>query len=98
MSTTQAVVPAAAPGSGSVRTVLHLLAAEWTKLRSVRSTVWSLALLVVAVPGFTALFAWVTNDEWNRSTASDHTRILSNPVGAILSSGLYFGQLAVCIL
>ena len=36
----------------------NLLASEWTKIRSVRSTVWSLILLIVLTIGFTALFTW----------------------------------------
>ncbi|MGN6175194.1 MAG: hypothetical protein ACTHPS_19930 [Streptosporangiaceae bacterium] len=34
----------------------NLLASEWTKIRSVRSTVWSLILLIVLTIGYTALY------------------------------------------
>jgi ABC-2 type transport system permease protein len=36
------------------------LHAEWTKLRTVRSTIWSLVLLVVLTLGFTGLTTGVT--------------------------------------
>ena len=34
-----------------------LLAAEWTKIRSVRSTLWTLLVFVVVAIGFSALIA-----------------------------------------
>jgi ABC-2 type transport system permease protein len=33
----------------------RLLTSEWTKIRSVRSTIWALLLLVVLTLGFTTL-------------------------------------------
>ena len=38
----------------------HLMLAEWTKIRSVRSTAWTLVLFVVITIGLTALFSWVS--------------------------------------
>ncbi len=34
---------------------------EWTKFRSVRSTIWALIILVVLDLGFTLLFTWLTS-------------------------------------
>jgi len=76
----------------------QLLLAEWTKLRSVRSTVWSLLLLVVLTLGFTALFTWLTVSQSSRSGASEQSRLLADPVATILASGLQLSQLAVCVL
>jgi hypothetical protein len=45
----------------------NLLASEWTKIRSVRSTVWSLILLVVVTLGFTALFTWLSVYNWDKT-------------------------------
>ena len=42
-----------------------LLASEWTKIRSVRSTVWTLVMFVVVTLGLTALFTWLTVANWN---------------------------------
>ena len=39
--------------------------AEWTKIRSVRSTVWTLVIFVVVCVGFTALITWLTESHWN---------------------------------
>jgi hypothetical protein len=37
----------------------QVMLAEWTKIRSVRSTIWALILLIVLDLSFTALFAWL---------------------------------------
>jgi ABC-2 type transport system permease protein len=76
----------------------RLLLAEWTKLRSVRSTVWSLLLLAVLTLGFTGLFTWLTVSQWNRTDASQQRRIVEDPVSTILGAGFQLSQLAVCVL
>ncbi|HEY5051390.1 MAG TPA: hypothetical protein VII50_10850, partial [Acidothermaceae bacterium] len=58
MTTTTVSSPAIHTASTGVRTV-RLLRSEWTKLVTVRSTLWSLLLLVILTPGLTALFAWL---------------------------------------
>jgi ABC-type transport system involved in multi-copper enzyme maturation permease subunit len=77
----------------------HLLAAEWTKIRSVRSTVWTVILFVVITIGLTSLFTWLTASNWTgpHAGARDAT-ILNDPVGFILGSGLGLGQLTLCVL
>jgi ABC-2 type transport system permease protein len=76
----------------------HVLLAEWTKIRSVRSTVWSLALLIASTLGFTALFTWLTVLQWEKSDPSQRAQIVADPVSTILGSGLEFGQLTICVL
>lgn len=76
----------------------RLLLAEWTKLRTVRSTVWSFAILVVLVIGFTALVSALTISNWDSATADNRAQFTLNPVPQILGSGLFFGQLAICVL
>jgi ABC-type transport system involved in multi-copper enzyme maturation permease subunit len=76
----------------------RLLRAEWTKLRSVRSTVWTLLLLVVLTMGFTALFTWLTVSQWAKASGSEHRQILADPVGTILGAGFQLSQLTVCVL
>jgi ABC-2 type transport system permease protein len=76
----------------------RLLLAEWTKLRTVRSTVWSFVALVVVVVGFTILFTWLTVDQWSSIQASDRAQIQLDPVSNILGVPLGLGQLAVCVL
>jgi ABC-2 type transport system permease protein len=95
--------PAPAPGveAAGVQASAHfggLLRSEWTKLRSVRSTMWSLLLLVVLTLGFAALFTWLTVSQWSKSDASQQQQVISDPVGTILGAGFQLSQLTICVL
>ena len=76
-----------------------LLLAEWTKIRSVRSTPWTLIIFVVVSLGLTGLLTWLTLQSLNngRNGARD-SGILTDPVNVILGTGLGLGQLAICVL
>jgi len=89
----------ASPPASRLADFGHLLQSEWTKIRTVRSTVWSLLALVVVSVGFTALFAALTAANWNgpRAAARDAT-ILADPVSSVLGTGIGLGQLAICVL
>jgi ABC-2 type transport system permease protein len=76
----------------------HLLLAEWTKIRSVRSTVWSLLLLVVLDLGFTALFTALTVGQWDKSDADQRAAVIADPTSQILGGGFFLSQLTVCVL
>jgi ABC-2 type transport system permease protein len=75
----------------------HLLLSEWTKIRSVRSTVWSLILFVVVTIGFTVLITSLTAASWNKSGGASSS-IVADPAGFILDSGIFLGQLTICVL
>lgn len=91
---TATTVPAAArrPGFG------RLLVAEWTKIRSVRSTVWSLIVLVLLNIGFTSLFTSITVAQWDKMGPADRAQLAADPTNQILGSGMFLGQLAICVL
>jgi ABC-type transport system involved in multi-copper enzyme maturation permease subunit len=73
--------------------------AEWTKVRSVRSTVWTLVIFVVVCIGLTALITWLTASHWTGPhAASRDASALSDPVGFILGTGVGLGQLAIAVL
>jgi ABC-2 type transport system permease protein len=75
-----------------------LLASEWTKIRSVRSTFWTMILFVVLTVGLTAgLTALVVHANGPNAPARD-TRIIGDPVGFILGAGIGLGQLTICVL
>lgn len=76
----------------------RLLHAEWTKLRTVRSTMWSLLLLVVLVPGLTFLLTWLTISQWSKADAASRAQIIADPTGTILGAGFQLGQLTICVL
>ena len=100
MTTTAAAparVPAAAAREGNP--AANLLRAEYTKIRSVRSTVWTLILFVVITVGLTALLSWLTVANWTGPHAAGRdARVALDPVGFILGAGLNLGQLTICVL
>lgn len=77
----------------------RLLLTEWTKIRSVRSTLWTLIIFVVVSLGLTGLLTWLTirtlNSGRSGARAAD---IAGDPVAFILGTGLGLGQLAICVL
>lgn len=103
MSSASPPVPAIRPGdmpmSGSpVTGFSRLLLAEWTKIRSVRSTVWSLIIFVVVTLGFTALLTWLISANWSQARPEQRVATVTDPVATILGTGLGFGQLAIAVL
>ena len=76
----------------------HLVQAELTKIRSVRSTVWSFILLVILTLGFTVLITALTVANWDQQDATTRAQITANPVSSILGAGLEFGQLTILVL
>ncbi|MDJ0341511.1 ABC transporter permease [Streptomyces sp. H10-C2] len=71
-----------------------VLQSEWTKIKTVRSTVWTLiaALLVTLV--ISGLFALITNSQWDTLSAQD--RATFDPTN-LSFSGLWLGQLALIV-
>jgi ABC-2 type transport system permease protein len=93
------LTPPAADGAGIGHAHFgRLLLAEWTKLRSVRSTYWSLVALIVIFPLFCWLFTYLTVANWSQVSASGRANVLVDPVGSILGPGLHIGQLAIAVL
>ncbi|MGD0875567.1 MAG: ABC transporter permease subunit [Acidimicrobiales bacterium] len=72
-----------------------LLASEWTKLRSLRSTMWTLGLTVVLGIGISALATAETRAHW--SSMSLGSRLSFDPTSTSLI-GVFFGQLTIGVL
>jgi ABC-2 type transport system permease protein len=88
-------VPAPAHRAG----VTGLLLAEWTKIRSVRSTVWTLLLFVIITVGLTSGLTALIVSSWNGPKAGPRdVRIVADPVSFILGAGIGLGQLTICVL
>jgi ABC-2 type transport system permease protein len=73
----------------------RVLLSEWTKLRSVRSTKWSLFAAFLLTIAFPVLFALVTRTHWNSLSPSD--RAGRHPLDIALA-GVNVAQLAVAVL
>jgi hypothetical protein len=76
-------------------TQAHVFLSEFTKLRSVRSTLWSLFAAVFLGIGFPLLFAAVTSSHWG--TMSPHERADRHPLDIALA-GVNVAQLAIAVL
>jgi ABC-2 type transport system permease protein len=68
---------------------------EWTKLRSVRSTTWSLVAMIVLSVGIGILATATEASRW--ATTSPVDRLVFDPTSLSLT-GLLFGQLAIGVL
>jgi ABC-2 type transport system permease protein len=95
-----AVLTAAAPAGRSAAPVLkvtqaRVLASEFTKFRTVRSTVWTLLVAVVLMIGISALFSAVTASQYHTFGAAD--RATFNPVSTSLA-GMMFAVVAFGVL
>lgn len=87
---------ATAPRTVRARTTLpRVIRSEWTKLWSLRSTYWTLALALVISLGFSALINWGMSSNLDQMSA--HDRATVDPASASLV-GLAFGQLAIAVL
>jgi ABC-2 type transport system permease protein len=78
------------------RVAFHrILLSEWTKLRSVRSTKWSLAVGFLLTIAFPIAFAFVTSSHWG--SMSPQERASRSPLDIALA-GVNVAQLAIAVL
>jgi ABC-type transport system involved in multi-copper enzyme maturation permease subunit len=76
-------------------TQARVLRSEWTKFRSLRSTVWTLLVAVILTVGLGALFSAVTANQFHTFSLKD--RLTFDPVSTSLG-GISFAQLAIGVL
>jgi ABC-2 type transport system permease protein len=87
---------AAAPGSGpGLAGFHHLLRSEWTKIWSVRSTVWTLAILVILGIGLDILIVGVSVAHWNTLGPANRQTFAAK---GVFGPGLTFAQVPVSVL
>ncbi len=99
MSTTTAPVLSPTPAERRVRvepvTQRRVIASEWLKLRTLRSSWITMGLAVAALALLGLLIGIITNSNWNHMNPNRIARF--NPVDASLG-GVNFAQLAVAVL
>jgi hypothetical protein len=89
-------VPASPLDDVDIRvTQSRIAVSEWTKLRSLRSTRWSLLVAAVLAIGLPILFAVVTSSEWGSMSANEQADTSALDIGL---AGVYAAQLAIGIL
>jgi len=89
--------------SGPGLSFAALIRSEWIKLWSVRSTVWSLSLVVVVSLGMAAVMAWATTLQLNNGAGPADLSVLpaADQAAIVLQAatfGVFFGQLIVAVL
>src|SRR6266566_5175322 len=91
-----AALTAPATGQQALRvTQPRVLLSEWTKFRSLRSTVWTLLTAVVLTIGIGALFSAVSASQYHTFSPAD--RATFSPISTSLD-GMMFAQLAIGVL
>ncbi|NHC47560.1 ABC transporter permease subunit [Motilibacter aurantiacus] len=73
----------------------NVLRSEWLKLWSVRSTLWSVVVLVGVTVGLTTLIAWGVAFSWDDTSAENQATF--EPVETALA-GVTFGQLVAAVI
>jgi ABC-2 type transport system permease protein len=77
-----------------------LLRSEWTKFRTLRSSWWSLAVMLVLSLGMSIVVTAIFSAEYHNNTLdpSNKAQFRDDTVGLFLQPGSSFGQLAVTVL
>lgn len=90
---TAAMAPVSHHGVGFA----DLVRSEVTKVRSVRSTVWSLLAMVVVSLGFATIVTNVFSSQWDDLDREDQLHAMGDPIGLILQPGAALGQIAILV-
>ncbi len=94
-ATTVPTLPVPERRAGERLTLPRVIRSEWTKLWSLRSTRWSLALAFLAQAGLGPLIALITMSRWSHlGVFQQHT---INPIDRSLG-GWHLAQLAIAVL
>lgn len=100
LATTTTAAGAASPGRAAGRTPVQpvtfprVVAAEWIKFRTVRSTVWTILVTLVAMVGINTLAAWGMSMAPAEAQGGPGT----GNVVSLLASGVSMAQLVVAVL
>src|ERR1700712_4563598 len=92
--------PQVRPAATAIKvTQRRVLLSEWTKFRSLRSTLWTLLVATVLMVGISALFSAVTANQYNTFDAGDLARF--SPISTSLEGNTFavmaFGVLGVLL-
>jgi hypothetical protein len=74
------------------------LRVEWTKIRSVRSTLFSILAMAGIAIGLMSLIAWATMNRWSRIDPEGRANLSHRPLEIILVRPVFVCQLVVAVL
>jgi ABC-2 type transport system permease protein len=75
-----------------------LLRSEWTKFKTLRSTWWSLGIMIAVSLGVSIAATSVFTANYDHLGAADKTQFQNDTIGLLLQPGSSFGQLAIAVL
>jgi hypothetical protein len=81
-----------------ITTAYHLVLAEWTKIRTIRSTLWSLLVMGVVAIGLASLSTALFGGRWAELSPGDRAHLVADPVGLVFQPAASFAQIAICVL
>ncbi|GIH21425.1 ABC transporter permease subunit [Rugosimonospora africana] len=90
-------IPPLAPPSGRAG-LRGELSSEWTKLRTVRSTMWSLVAMAAISIGLMSLIAWAMMHRWDRFDPGERADLAAHPLEIVLARPVFISQLVVAVL
>ena len=92
-TTASALRQSAVPGARL--NTLGILRSEWTKMRSLRSTVWSFIAAIVLLVGVSTLMSFLTSKHWAEMTGEERAGF--DPTSTSIAGG-FLAQLAIGVL
>jgi ABC-type transport system involved in multi-copper enzyme maturation permease subunit len=95
--TTLTLTPTLPPATGRAG-IGGALRSEWTKIRTVRSTIWSLVAMAGISIGLMSLIAWATMNRWARFRPEEQANLAHHPLEVILARPVFVSQLVVAVL
>ncbi len=93
--TTEGTSLSALPAPSGRAGLTGTLRSEFTKIRSVRSTYWTMLVLFVVCVGLGALITSLTAAHWNQASPADRATFNAARNSLV---GLYFGQFVIVVL
>ncbi|MEV8513037.1 ABC transporter permease [Dactylosporangium sp. NPDC051484] len=75
-----------------------MLRSEWTKLRSVRSTVWSIVAMAGIAIGLMSIISWAVVRQWDITDPSSQGYLRQHPLEIVIARPVFIAQLVIAVL
>ncbi|MGI5244770.1 ABC transporter permease [Dactylosporangium sp. CA-139066] len=75
-----------------------MLRSEWTKLRTVRSTVWSVVAMAGIALGLMSVIAWAVMRQWSTADPGSQSYLREHPIEIVIARPVFIAQLVVAVL
>ena len=95
LPTSRPAVPLPPPRTAGLTGAIR---SEWTKLRSVRSTGFSLLAMAAISLGLMSLIAWAQMNRWDRLDPGERLAMVHEPLQIVLTRPIFISQLVVAVL